>query len=351
MAFNKSRVKEHAFKKISRDIKAGQPANVILLHGKEQYLVDWAINLIVDQYIDESVRSFDFVKLQQDNFSVDAMIEACETLSMFSPSRVVAVTDFSYLGGEKVKNISEQDERTLVEYIGNIPAGTILIFAAEKADKRKKLYKEIKERGVVYEFSGLDENDLKNFIIKRFKQSGKICKAYILNEIIDLSGYFHKETAYTLYNLENDLRKMIAHSTGEEIIASDVLAAMSGDLETNVFAMVDAVSKGRKDEAFALLFNILGNDDNVYKLLALFASQFEIILSVKELRERRVPVGDMPAMLGVHEFRVKKALVFSERYTERRLKKILIDAYETDIKIKSGLLDRRTAIEFFIAGI
>ncbi|MDD2217346.1 MAG: DNA polymerase III subunit delta [Eubacteriales bacterium] len=351
MAFSKSKVKEHDFKRINRDVKAEKIANIILLHGKEQYLIDWAINLIADKYINEAARSFDFVRMQQENFSVDAMIEACETLSMFSKSRVVAVTDFSYLGSEKVKNISEADENALINYLQNIPEGTILIFSSQKLDKRKKIYKEIKKKGEVYEFEGLSEDDLKNFIIKKFKMSGKVCKAYILKEIIELSGYYHKETQYSLYNLENDLKKMIAHSTGDEIVASDMLAAISGNLETNVFAMVDAVSRGRKDEAFEMLFNILDTEESVYKLLAIFVSQFEIILWVKELKERNVISRDMPEILGVHEYRVKKALAFSERYTVMRLKKILINAYETDIKIKSGLLDKRTALEFFIAEI
>ena len=349
MAGSKSHKQEHAFKTIDRDIKADAIANVMLLHGEEQYLVHWAINAIADKYINETVRNIDFIKLQPEQCSVDALIETCETLSMFSRARVVVAEDFSPLGSEKSKGISESDEAALFRYVGNVPAGTILIFTCEKADKRKKLYKEIEKNGKVYELDRLPEGDLKNFIIKRLRLSGKVCKAYVLNELIHLSGYYHKETQYNLYNLENDLKKMIAHSTGEEIIASDVVAAISGDLETEVFAMTDAAGRGRNDEAFRLLFNILGTGESVYKLLALLISQFELMLSVKELGRTESRAAGMAQTLGVHEFRVKKALGFSERYTEQRLKEILMDAYETDIKIKSGLLDPRTAIELLVA--
>ncbi len=349
MAVGKSRKEEHSFKTINRDIKTNGLANVMLLHGQEQYLVHWAIDTIVKKYVNESVKDIDFIKLGPEQFSVDAMIEACETLSMFSTFRVVAVEDFSYIGSEKSKSMSEADETALLRYIGNVPDGTMLIFTCEKADKRKKFYKDTEKHGKVYEFDRLPEDDLKNFIIKRLKNSGKVCKAYVLNEIIDLSGYYHKETRYNLYNLENDLRKMIAHSTGEEIIVSDVVAAISGGLETEVFAMTDAAGRGRTDESFRLLFNILGTGESVHKLLALLISQFEIILWVKELKNKESRAEDMAQTLGVHVFRVKKALGFAERYTEKRLKKILTDAYETDIKIKSGLLDPRTAIELLVA--
>lgn len=351
MAYKQAKHKEHAFKTISKDIKDHQIPSVVLLYGKEQYLVDWSIGLIVDKYVSAETKSFDFTKIDCEQFTVDALIEACETFSLFSASKVVAIKDFAYIGGQKMKNFASEDEERLIQYISEVPAETILIFTAENADKRKKIYKQIEKQGKVYQFDSLSENELTNFMIKRFKLAGKTCKSYIIKEIIGLSGYYHKETEYSLYNLENDLRKIIAHSTGGEIIAADIFAAVSGSLETNVFAMVDAISRGRKNEAYALVFQLLKTGESVYKLLALIISQFELILAAKEIRQDKLTLTEMAKTLEVHEFRLKNALVFAERYTIERLRRILMSAYETDVRIKTGLLEAGMALELFIAEV
>ena len=165
------------------------------------------------------------------------------------------------------------------------------------------------------------------------------------------SGYGNKEIDYNLYNLENDIKKVIAHSDGEEIVSSDVALTISTNLETNVFAMLDAISRNRKDEAYRLLHNLLVSGEGVYRLLALISSQLELILEVKEMREEGLKPPQMQKILGVHEFRIKKAMSVTEKYSREGLKRILSKAYEIDGNIKNGLLEQTLALELFIAEI
>ena len=95
--------------------------------------------------------------------------------------------------------------------------------------------------------------------------------------LIQDSGYGNKDIEYNLYNLENDIKKIIAHSNGDEILSSDVALTISTNLETNVFAMLDAVSRNRKDEAYRLLHNLMVSGEGVFRLLALISSQLELI--------------------------------------------------------------------------
>ncbi|MBQ2747458.1 MAG: hypothetical protein IJF28_03185, partial [Firmicutes bacterium] len=189
------------------------------------------------------------------------------------------------------------------------------------------------------------------FIIKRFKNAGKVCKTSVINEIVQGSGYYHKETDYTLFNLENDLMKIIAHSEGTEITANDVLGIISGNLESYIFALMDTISSGKKGEAYKLLYSILGKGESVYKILGMIISQYELTLDVKELRERGMSSPEIVKMLGVHEFRVKKALGIGERYTVDALRKAVSSAYDTDKNIKSGLIGQNLALEMLIAAI
>ncbi len=347
----KQEEKEHAFQTIAKDLKEGFQENVVALFGKEQYLVNWSCEQIINKYINPSCKEMDLSVLEGDKITIDSIKEACETFTMLSERRVVLVKDFSALAGMKMKGFSDFDETNLTDYIGQLPEGCLLVITAEGADKRKKLYKAISDNGKTYNFEPLSEKALKSFIEKRFRASKKVAKTSIINEFIRNTGYFHKDSEYTLYNLENDIRKIIAYCDGEEILLSDVLNTVSGSLESNIFAMLDAISVGRKDEAYLLLNTLLNSGENIYMIISLIVSQFEIILEIKEMLEEGKNQSQIQGILKIHEFRIKKAMSFSNNYSIESLKKILIKAYEIDRSIKTGELEQNLALELFIAQI
>lgn len=343
--------KEHAFQTIAKDLKEDKVGPVAALFGREQYLVNWSCQQIINKYINPACRELDLSVLEGEKITIDAIKEACETFTMMSEKRIVIVRDFTLLEGTKMKGFSENQESDLSDYVKQVPEGCILIITANGADKRKKLFKAISDNGQTYDFEALNEKALKSFVEKRFKSAGKVIKTSIINEFVQNTGYFHKETDYTLYNLENDIRKIIAYSEGQEILLSDVLATVSGNLETNVFAMLDAVSIGRKDEAYILLNSLLSTGENLYMILSLIASQFEIILEVKEMLEEGKNQKEMQSILKIHEFRIKKATSFAGKYSVNSLRKILTKVYEIDRSIKTGILEQNLALELFIAQI
>ena len=343
--------KQHAYKKIEQDLKNEEIKNVLLLYGKEQYLVKWSVDIILKKYINDECRAFDFFEIDPETATFSGIIESCETLSMFSAKRVVYLPDFPIISGGKLKSLPDADEKLLAEYIKEIPDTCLLVITAETADKRKKLYKEIASRGGVYDFEPLDERSLKNFIEKRFTLLGKKIKVSVLDEIIRLSGYFHKEAGFTLYNLENEVKKIAAHTDGDAILLPDVLEVIAGDIETNIFAMIDAAARNNKDEAFRLLYNLIGSGGNVFQILALLVSQFELILEVKEMREEGKLLAEMQSVLNIHEFRIKKAASVSGAYSADKLRDILQKVYQVEKNIKTGLMDQVLALEVLISEV
>lgn len=342
---------EHAFQTIQKQLKADALKGVLFFYGKEQYLIDWAVGAIVNRYVNPATAALEYSKLNGVDTTWAEIQNSCETLPMFSERRVVLVSDFPPISGGKSRNFSENDEKDLADYVKQLPETTLLIFTGESADKRKKLYKAIADQGGAYEFGPLTRALLTGTIEKRLAQAGKRARAQAISAFIDHTGYFDKDTDYTMFNVENDLKKAIAHAVGEEVNAEDFMGIVAGNIDTDVFAMMDFISRGNKPEAFVRLHNILDSGESVYKLLALICSQFEIMLSAKEMREEGQPVAVIQKTLGVHEFRLKKALQFAEPYSVERLRKILKSAYEVDKNIKTGLLDQTLALEMFVAEI
>lgn len=343
MAYQGSNKKEHAFVTIGRDIKEGGYPNLLLLCGEETYLVKWALDLLLSKNVESAMRAIDYSYIDGKEATWNDIVNQCETMPMMSTKRVVAVSEFP-----------PGQPKELFEEFLHLPEHTLLIFLQNgPCDRAKKtgLASQVSAAGRIYEFESLDETQLKAFIQKRLKSTELIIKPSVLSYLITSSGYGERDSAYNLFQLENDLTKMILHSHGGELTIDDVNACLSENIVTNTFAMLDAIGKNRKDEAFKLLHNMLRNGENAYRLLSTIASQLELMLCVKELRqEGRSPI-EIKNELNVHELRIKKALAFSEKFSVAELKTILLSIYGVDNKIKTGLLDSEMALEMMIAQI
>ena len=349
--YKSAKNEEHAYQRIQKQLKENQLHGPLFFYGRERYLIEWAVNAIVKQYVNPATAALEYSKLAGADATWQDIRNACETLPLFSEKRVVLVSDFLPLSGGKSKNLPEGDEKLLIEYVKDIPETTLLVFTAETADKRRRLYKAVAESGGAYDFGPLTRPLLTGIVEKRLAQANKQARRTAIAAFIDQTGYFDRETEYTLFHLENDLKKAIAHASGNEVTQEDFLSVVCGNIDTDVFAMMDALSRDDKPEAFLRLRSILDSGENVYKLLALICSQFEIMLSAKEMRKEGNSLPAIQKTLEVHEFRLKKALQFAESYSIGQLRQILLRAYQVDHNIKSGLLEQRLALEMFVAEI
>lgn len=351
MGTHSQKQEEHAFKKIEKDIRNDCLGNPLFFYGREQYLIRWAISTLVEKYVNPSTKDLDLSKLDSKSMTLDTLIQQCETLPFLSTKRVVLIEDFILFAGEKLKGFPEEGEERLIEYLKNVPKDCVLIFTASSADKRRKLYKTIQSVGACYEFGGLDETLLRGLIEKRLRQGGKWAKPGLIGEMMQISGYYDKETDYTLYHFENDISKVIALSDGDEIKIEDIKGGITGNGETYVFDLIDALSQGNKEEAFSLLNHLLTSGVNAHKLLALACAQFEILLIVSEMKEDGFQYEQIKEFLGIHEFRIKRAISFANRYSVVQLRNALSKAYLVDETIKSGLMDAKLALEMLVASI
>jgi DNA polymerase-3 subunit delta len=343
-----NRAQTHAYKRIAADISGGNIASPLLLFGKEQFLVRWAVGLITDKYVEPSLRILDLAGLDGAAVDADAVVRHCETLPFGASKRIVVLADLPCLTGDAAKSSARFDEDAFLAYLGRLPDTCMLILTSEGVDKRKKLYKTISKSGGVYEFTSLDPPLLRAFVEKRLRDAGKRASASVIREFTDMTGYLGRDSEYTLYHLENDLKKLTAHCEGDEVRLSDVNAVMEAGPDLNAFALADAVSRGRRSEAFGLLAGMLSSGESVYRLLALLLSQFELLLSVREMMDEGFAKGRMQSELGVHEYRLRMAIEVAARFDTATLRRIVTLACETDAHIKTGLLRDALALEMFV---
>ncbi len=343
--------KEHAYKKFGEDLKNNDFSSVLFLYGIEQYLTEWATASLVKKYVNPGAFAFDFVKIDDENAEVSAIVEACDTFPMFSEKRVVWVKNHALLKSANPKGFTASDKEKLLSYAANPNEGTILIFSCEQAEDKSEVVKGLKKTVQCYNFDKLDYAQLAAFAEKRFRGAGVQIKRDLLRYLIDETGYFNKETEYRIFNLENDIKKIIDHSDGQQICREDISETLNGDMDTFVFNFLDAAANKKKEAAFLLMHNILNAGSDVFAVTGLLVSQFELILEVKEFKEDGAASTEIVKIMKIHEFRVKKAMTLADKFTKQKLKEILCRLYEIDRNVKTGLLEPKMALELLVGRI
>lgn len=348
---NKMTKQEHAYKRFGADLKNNDFEPVIFLYGVEQYLVEWAAMSLVKKYVNSGALSFDFVKFDEENAPVDDILTACETFPMFSEKRVVWVKNHALLKSANPKGFSASDKTAILHYAAAPSEQTILILTTDSAGEKMDLFKELKKECRAYDFDRLDRVQLGAFAEKRFKTAGVSIKRDVLRYLIDETGYFNRESEYRIFNLENDIKKIIAHSDGQEVRPEDISSALNGDMDTFVFNFLDAAAGKKKDVAFTLMHNMMNTGVDVFAITAMLISQFELLLEVKEFKEDSMTSAEIVKIMKIHEFRVKKAMQTADRFTKAKLKEILVQLYEIDRNIKTGVLEPNLALELLVGRI
>ena len=337
-----------AYQDFINDFKKDILGDAICFYGAEDFLMNWAVNQIIEKYVDESARNLDLQYLDGDTSAADIM-GAARAYSMFSDKRVVVVKNYLPFH----KKTSDNDAEALLDFCSKKQESSILIFTLDSTYEGditaygKKLIKACSS----YEFSKLDKAGLKAFINKRVHEASKEIGHRELEYLIDLSGYYNKNSEYSLIDFDRDLIKITSASESDNIFKSDIDGLLIGDEDKFVFNLIDALMAGNKKQAMEIAETIIAEDDGSMQVLALLGKQFEIMYDSLELSEQGLSVPEMAKRIGINEFRFKKAYQSAHNFSISKLKRIITKIYNIDKDIKTGDIDKDTAFELLIVSI
>lgn len=339
-----------AYKDFYNDYKAGKLGNTLFFYGEEDYLMDWASDLLINDNVDEMSRSLDLQIIDGENCTVSDITTAARAYSMFSERRVVIVRNYrpAY---KKVGTRSDEEE--LLTLIGSDNDSSILIFTvdADKSGDINAFGKKLIKACNGYEFARLDRAELKGFIKKRVREAGNILGQREMDYMIDLSGYYNKNSEYYLKNIMADLDRINNACAGDQITIKLIEELMIGESDRFVFNLIDSMMAGNKRQSMSLATEIAKDESEVMKVIGLLIKQFEIMYDAIELTNEGMSIPQIAKVTKVNEFRLKKAYQAARQFSKARLKELLIGLYNIDKDIKSGNMGWELAFELFVVGV
>lgn len=324
-----------------------------LFYGDDKFSIREATVSLKEQAGEVDIGDVNVATFAAANLSLDELLATCNTVPFLSDKRVVIVdgllTRFEHRSG--LKGASGFDSppglgewEKLGSQLSNVPNSTDLVFVDGNLGKNNPLLSRIKSKVTVRIFSVPRGRQLRDWLSRRAASKGMDIELSAVNLLAETVGG-------DLDTLDSELEKLALYRNGASVRDQDVKVLVSYTKEASIFATVDAMIEGRIGVSIRLIQQLLESGRPSTYLLTMMARQIRLLLLVKDLKERGIPVSEFGDRLSLSEYPLRKTLEQEFRFTLSQLSDIHHMILETDISMKSSSIDETIALELLVAGI
>ena len=321
-------------------LKEKRAERLYIFHGEEVFLLNHYLQQIKKLLIEELTESFNFHRLNNENFDIQTFSDAVENLPMMAESTMVQVDDIDLF------KLGEADRNKVAEVLSDIPDYCTVVFTYEtvswKPDKRqKKLWAALEENAQIVEFPKQDQRDLIAWIGRHFLANKKRISA-------DLCCYLIEITGGTMTALRSEISKICAYSGAEEICRADIDAVVEPVMDAVVFQMTDMLGQGRYAQALLKLQQLLKMQQEPIGILGAIGGHFRRLGAAKTLLDNGKTSSDLMKLYGLADYPARKTMSAAGRFSANFYKKAAELVMESDVQMKTSFDDATRILEVLI---
>ena len=329
----------NTLQELKQALKQKSPARLYIFHGEETFLLHHYLGELKKQLLDPLTESFNFHRLNQETFHMQAFADSVENLPMMAEHTLVQVDDVDLF------KMHEGDRGRMAEILGDIPEYCTVVFTylttPWKPDKRLKKLWEAVQTGLIVEFAKQDQRDLVSWITRHFAAREKRISTELCSYLIDITGG-------TMTAISGEIEKICAYSGGEVITRSDIDAVTEPVLDAVVFQMTDLLSAGRYDAALEKLRQLLKMQQEPLAILGAIGGNFRRIGAARTLLDCGKTASELQALCGIPDYPARKTMEAARRVSAAFCKKTAQLVVETDYKMKTSFDDSQRLLELLI---
>lgn len=320
------------FQQIMADLKKKVYHPVYFLMGEEPYFIDAVSDHIEKNILDEGEKEFNQSVLYGRDVDILSVISAAKRFPMMSDLQVVIVKEAQNIRDlvGRDKGDDTKHKHPFLTYIENPQKSTLLVicYKYKKLDMRTALGKNIAKHAVVFESKKLYDNKVPDWIGSYLKG-----KNYSISPpaCVMLAEYLGTD----LSRIVNELDKlMISLPEKSEITVDHIQTNIGISKDYNSFELQNAL--GRKDVLKAnRIVNYFAANDKDHPLVVSISTlygYFSKLLTYHFLPDKSKAIA--AAALGVHPFFLIDYEKAAKLYPPLKLKAIISDLREYDLKSK-----------------
>ncbi len=321
-----------------KDVIKTNPSGIFLIHGEESYLKKVYIDKIIKKTVDDSFADFNFHTFDGKECTLSEIYESAGAVPMMSDSKCVLVKDFP------LDTLDDNGFEQLETVLSDNPEDCALIFTfvayTPKGAKWNKAVKLFEKYGYNAKLDKKTTPELVKMLESGAKKRGTAFEKGVATYLITCVGS-------DLNTLLNEMDKVCAYVSDDEIKKSDVDAVCIKSLDAKVFDMIKDLTSGRFDSAFRKLSVLFEQREDEFQILGALIAQYSDIYRAKAA----VKSGNQAQMIAKYydysgkEFRLTNAARTASSLSFEAIRECVEILSWADTTLKSSALDKRLVLE------
>ena len=265
---------------------------------------------------DRAVESYDASET-----SPEAVVSACNSYSLFGEGPFVVVKNLDAWNAAQ--------KAVVVTYLEDPSPEADLVLLGKKLGARERLLAAVKKAGEVHNLEQPTGQALVKWVTGHAKKLGFDVPEDVARDLISrCSG--------DKVRLASEMEKLALYVAGERGTHEDVEALCPPDVQSNIFAFVDALAAGERGRALALLEELISTSEPPLRLTYMIRRQFNLVARARALIERGTPPKEIAAELKVPPFVARKLEEQGRAVSEEDLERALRSVLDLERGLKGG---------------
>jgi DNA polymerase-3 subunit delta len=291
---------------------------VYLVTGADRPKVSRALRRLRARFGDESVEL-----LAADTTSGEDAVAACNALGLFAGGeggRLVVV--------EGVERWRKADADAVAAYLTDPVPGAVLALVAGDVLRNDTLVKAVERTGRLLTYEAPKPRDLPAWVRAQFEARGATVAPDAARALVEIVGD-------DLVALATEADKIATWAAGRSVERSDVARLATPAREAAAWAITDAWGERDASALLAAAEAELERRDP-FAIASRLAAHVALVRAVKPLGAEGLGSREIAKRVGLHEFRVRKALAHADRYAQDELDAAVVRLAALDAALKGA---------------
>jgi len=316
-------------------IKQNKILPLYLLCGEEVFLIQEALDLIIQAVIEPTAKDFNLSIVYCRETSGAEVVNLAQTLPFMSQKRLVIAKDIDAL---KAADIEE-----LVSYLKDPSPSTCLVMVSTLVKFEKKpVISAVEAHGAVVRYYPMLDREITSWIENWVRTRGLSIQHYA-------TQYLWQITGNDLQKIANELDKVLIFVKEKKTITFNDVKTVVGDFrEFSPFDLAAALGQKDREKALMILTRLLQEGEAPVGLLGSIAWNFRRLLQAKAMEADGLELNEIMKKLRVIFHQTKLFKEEMERYTLDELREVFVVMLSADRALKTSGLHGRLVLERMI---
>lgn len=303
---------------------------IITLTGSNEFALRQRLNSLIKAFVSE-YGELALERIDAEEADAQVIIDTLQSLPFLSVKKMVVVrgTGANKAAAEKIEQI-----------IAAAGDDVELIFHEPKIDRRTAFFKVLKTKTKLENFSELDGRALAKWLIEEAENQGGHLSHSDANYLIERLG----SDQFLLFN---ELTKLVIYDP--KITRKNIELLTEPTYQSKIFDLLDAAFSGDKEKALKLYEDQRAQKVEPPAIAAMLAWQLQLLTIVKYGDGRTAE--QIAKDLNMSSYPISKASRLAAKLNQAKLKELINEAFDIDLKSKTGSIDLDEALKTYIVTI